>query len=660
MYGRSPVLGLKKSQVSSLKRATSYRMLELAGMIAAFSNVQEARRRSFLLLSFLFQSRVLYHFSLPSACYCRMSNRRRNDTTIEEEQEHYEQERHLAEHFGRFLEDHVDQTIDEKKEDELMRKLESDPDYKEERGLIEKATAYEGNDASNAVVYSVEHETLSLRGDLFFLSGITAFAGLRLGRYMWYKRGGIAHLNQQQSKLTRPLLDTLLSCLVGTAASVESLQSDNFVVRQSVAEVPLVSGRSMISDELCKPLIQEYEKFKHQPELQHPRSVELQTLNQFISNCRHRHELEAKLRKERGLSMDSPVSIPSPGVPLDKSREHDDDTAEKPAATREETTMNSSSSTMNSSSSFLPDNDEKAYSTSSNKQQEDSSSSSSFYHAFLDYYWLIFGKAFEMIEDFELRMRLAAIHRKRRKLEGAGKQATRTQQQVLQVEEITARLNHAYQVMRRKALQPDRLYPTETFVLYGPSYNLTFIGESMTAGIFYYILWRHGPRVLSLILSVISKRYRAAPTYTDSVDYKRFGRIHAVGVAWLWYLVPILQKEEETFPTIPLVEGRSHVADEMCDDFVKFFETLHAQETCERSSNDDLKQIYTFVRNCRRRRAYESKLRKERGLKEDQAVAIPAPGVPTDYSMMTVLGADWAKRMVGDQEEEQPSQNKKR
>jgi hypothetical protein len=586
-----------------------------------------------------------------------MSNSGGNDTISEKQRD--EQELHLAEHFGHFIEDHADQSIDEEKEDELIRKLESDPDYMEERNLIERATAYEENDAKNPVVYSVEHESFSLRGDLFLLSGITTFVGLRFGRYMWYKRGAA----QQQSNLTRPVLDTILSCLVGTAASVESLQSDDIVVRQSIADVPLVSGRSMVSDELCKPLIQEYERYKTQEALRHPRSVELKTLKRFISNCRHRHELEAKLRKERGLSVDSPVFIPPPGVPIDHESEHDDDTVENPAATREETAMKDGTNTAAEKrpppSSSLPDNYEQARSTATTKKQEHNSSTSSFYHAFMDSYWWTFGQAFETIEDFELRMRLNAIHRKRRKLVATGKQATRTQQQDLQDEEITARLNHAYHVMRRKALQPDRLYPTESFVLYGPSYNLRFIGESLTAGTIYYALWRHGPRMFSLILSIVSKRYRAAPTYTDSIDYKRFGRIHAVGVAWLWYLVPTLQKEEETFPTIPLVEGRSHVADEMCDDFVNFFEKLHAKETCERRSNDNLKQIYTFVRNCQRRRAYETKLRKERGLKDDQAVAIPVPGVPTDYSIVTASDEDWAKGMVADQGTDRSLNNKK-
>ena len=38
-------------------------------------------------------------------------------------------------------------------------------------------------------------------------------------------------------------------------------------------------------------------------------------LKRFVENCQRRTQYEQQLRMERGMALDKPVAIPSPGVP---------------------------------------------------------------------------------------------------------------------------------------------------------------------------------------------------------------------------------------------------------------------------------------------------------------------------------------------------------
>jgi len=107
---------------------------------------------------------------------------------------------------------------------------------------------------------------------------------------------------------------------------------------------------------------------------------------------------------------------------------------------------------------------------------------------------------------------------------------------------------------------------------------------------------------------------------------------------------------------IPLVEGRSLIADELCDDFIRQY-GLTSQEVWRQhtgrdggstntGSTDDepsdvLSAIETFVANCQRRNIHERTLRQEEGLRvggtrDGEHIAIPSPGVPRDIDV--VLG----------------------
>ena len=98
---------------------------------------------------------------------------------------------------------------------------------------------------------------------------------------------------------------------------------------------------------------------------------------------------------------------------------------------------------------------------------------------------------------------------------------------------------------------------------------------------------------------------------------------------------------------IPLVEGRSMVSNELCDDFIReyhsipseFWKELHDKHPTSTSKTLFL-SIERFVRNCKKRRIYESQLTQSQGNLTDafgdykdidikfSRPFIPSPGVP--------------------------------
>lgn len=91
---------------------------------------------------------------------------------------------------------------------------------------------------------------------------------------------------------------------------------------QEVADIPLVEGRSLISDELCGDF---YEQYRHYPSeiFEKKDDALLQAISRFVRNCRKRQVHENQIQQQEH-GWDTPtndnqqqqhVSIPSPGVP---------------------------------------------------------------------------------------------------------------------------------------------------------------------------------------------------------------------------------------------------------------------------------------------------------------------------------------------------------
>ena len=106
---------------------------------------------------------------------------------------------------------------------------------------------------------------------------------------------------------------------------------------KEAADIPLIQGRSLISEELCGDFLQEFQKFNrdtwdpNHPALSGGEGNEVNTstgftsmVEGFVANCKRRSIYEDELRGEQGLREDEPVLIPSPGVPRDISVSLDD------------------------------------------------------------------------------------------------------------------------------------------------------------------------------------------------------------------------------------------------------------------------------------------------------------------------------------------------
>ena len=131
------------------------------------------------------------------------------------------------------------------------------------------------------------------------------------------------------------VFDTVLSLLVG--ANVSVVYTDKNAIRQQIAELPLVSGRSLTADTLCDELIEELRKVRDEKnptyerldkmsrdkmtsEPTTPASFFMEGIVLFCQNCERRRYLERRIREESGLEQTVPVKIPIPGVPRDGPR----------------------------------------------------------------------------------------------------------------------------------------------------------------------------------------------------------------------------------------------------------------------------------------------------------------------------------------------------
>lgn len=110
-------------------------------------------------------------------------------------------------------------------------------------------------------------------------------------------------------------------------------------------------------------------------------------------------------------------------------------------------------------------------------------------------------------------------------------------------------------------------------------------------------------------------------------------------------------KMMKQFSDIPLVEGRSLLSEELCEDFTREFQkfdrktwdpnhpsfsgssssSMHSNNNNEETTTADFRStIQGFVLNCKRRAINEDEIRKEQGLRSGGVVVIPSGGVSRD------------------------------
>jgi len=175
---------------------------------------------------------------------------------------------------------------------------------------------------------------------------------------------------RQGSFISRALgftVDLTLSFIV--AAYTSYYMADREKIAKSLVEIPLMEGRSAISDNFCSDLIKEYHRqlqmnpnitassqtndttsssssssssinvdmskplqtvtpFDRKQMLQNPQELQnpiLKAYLEFIHNCQKRQKMEQRIRQEQGLTVKDPVYIPSPGVITSESEDFFDE-----------------------------------------------------------------------------------------------------------------------------------------------------------------------------------------------------------------------------------------------------------------------------------------------------------------------------------------------
>lgn len=109
----------------------------------------------------------------------------------------------------------------------------------------------------------------------------------------------------------------------------------------------------------------------------------------------------------------------------------------------------------------------------------------------------------------------------------------------------------------------------------------------------------------------------------------------------IWIMATDKEKLYKTASDIPLIEGRSDISDVLCTGFIAQYDSIRP-EFWKEYKDDGMTAITDFVENCRKRQAFERRLRRESGLGPNDPVAIASGGVPRDFVDDEEGEADWA------------------
>eukprot|EP00980_Cylindrotheca_fusiformis_P013048 scaffold3267_cov140-Cylindrotheca_fusiformis.AAC.10 len=122
--------------------------------------------------------------------------------------------------------------------------------------------------------------------------------------------------------------DTVLSLMM--AANISLYYTDMQKIKQELTDLPLVPGKSLVSDALCPDLTAEWQKVVEEQNPAYrrllaqnqdtPLGLYMNGIKHFCENCQRRAYREQELRQEQGLSSKDPVEIPHPGIPRDAPR----------------------------------------------------------------------------------------------------------------------------------------------------------------------------------------------------------------------------------------------------------------------------------------------------------------------------------------------------
>jgi hypothetical protein len=124
--------------------------------------------------------------------------------------------------------------------------------------------------------------------------------------------------------------DATMSLIV--AASVTSMYTYTEQLRNQIAELPLIEGRSLVAEALCDDFAAELQAIQSEANPAYQRlqkrdaqnedhaAFYIEGVEKFVENCQRRKAMERRLRQEQGLGPRDHIEIPAPGVPRDGPR----------------------------------------------------------------------------------------------------------------------------------------------------------------------------------------------------------------------------------------------------------------------------------------------------------------------------------------------------
>jgi hypothetical protein len=276
---------------------------------------------------------------------------------------------------------------------EIMTHTDNPEHYATEDKILDEASQHEWTNIKNSALFGLGCGMLSLtllRWRRIGGFGLSRYAS-RSGGYKFDNAPGTSYQQTRNYNTSSSglLMHTALSTMLAGGLSILAIESDIFYPVKSDSnemilpppqwispQIPLVPGRSMVSDLLCQPLTEEFRKFpkrlwqsgnSHGFENGYNNHIALyanggwkdskyynsnpnasvvslgessgesdtdrqgiyehlvlDSLQGFVINCERRARYEKKLRRARGSAKGSPVVIPRDGVPADEDLELDD------------------------------------------------------------------------------------------------------------------------------------------------------------------------------------------------------------------------------------------------------------------------------------------------------------------------------------------------
>jgi len=237
----------------------------------------------------------------------------------------------------------------------------------------------------------------------------------------------------------------------------------------------------------------------------------------------------------------------------------------------------------------------------------------------------------------------------------------RKRTEALLVQDFLGRMGHkADQIRLRSDASSFKLEPKEKQHLKDNS--IFGFKQGAVAGICCFALLRRGPNMLARYLQrYINRRLSQQQPVTKQVQNSPFNnksqelhnmlnesRLSYIG----WLIVDTVvslsaattvaaiytdhQALLDKVSSLPLVEGRSRIANDFCPEAISAWEKLRESSSfpIENPHTPQLEAMRQFTLNCHRRAAYEQRLRREAGLSPSDPVLIPPPGVPEDISIV--------------------------